>query len=139
MANLPPDRRSDVPTYESSGWLVFAAIMLVIGGAMKVFDAFWAFKYDDDIAEDVQTIVFERDPATWGWIWMAVGILLIVAGFYVITGARWARWIGIVAASITAIAVFPWIYYQPLWTSISVALMVVTIAALATDGGPRGA
>lgn len=106
---------------------------------MKVFDAFWAFKYDDDISEDVQTIVFERDPATWGWIWMAVGVVLIVAGCSVLVGAQWARWVGIVAASLAALAFFPWIYFQPIWTMFSVTLMIVAIAALALEAGPRSA
>jgi hypothetical protein len=29
----------------------------------------------------------------------------------------------------------PWIYYQPLWTMLSVTLMVLTIYALAAHGG----
>jgi hypothetical protein len=64
-----------------------------------------------------------------------VGIVLIAAGFAVVTGAEWARWFGIAAASIGAITFLPWIYYQPLWTVLSVALAVLVIYALGAYGG----
>ena len=120
-----------------AGWLAFAAALLVISGAFKILDAIYAFKYDDEISENVQTIVFERDPAAWGWIWLIVGIVLIAAGFAVVTGAEWARWVGIVAAGIAAIMYLPWIYFQPIWTILSVTLAVLVIYALAAYGGRR--
>jgi hypothetical protein len=120
-----------------ANWLAFAAAMLAVSGIFKIFDALWAFKYDDDVSEEVQTVLFERDLASWGWVWLVVGIVLIAAGFAVVTGAEWARWVGIVAASIAAITFLPWIYYQPLWTVLSVGLAVLVVYALAAYGGQR--
>jgi hypothetical protein len=54
-----------------------------------------------------------------------------------VTGAEWARRVGIVAASIATITFLPWIYYQPLWTILSVSLAVLVIYALAAHGGRR--
>ena len=48
---------------------------------------------------------------------------------------QWARWVGIVTAGVSAISFFPWIYYQPLWTILSVVLAVLVIYALAMYGG----
>jgi hypothetical protein len=50
--------------------LAFAAALLAVSGIFKIFDALWAFKYDDDVSEEVQTVVFERDLTSWvgcGW------------------------------------------------------------------------
>jgi hypothetical protein len=105
-----------------------------VSGIFKILDALWAFKYDD-VSDQVQTVLFERDLTSWGWLWLTVGIVLIAAGFAVVTGAEWARWVGIVAASIAAITFLPWIYYQPLWTILSVTLAVLVIYALAAHGG----
>jgi len=124
---------------QGTGWIVFAASILAIGGAMKIFDAIWAFMYDDEVAEPVQTILFEEDLTSWGWVWLAVGIGLIVTGACVASGAQWARWVGLVAASLGAIAAMPWIYYQPLWTVLSVLLMILVIYALAAHGARRDA
>jgi hypothetical protein len=117
--------------------LSFAAALLVVSGIFKILDALWAFKYDDDVSDEVQTVLFENDLASWGWVWLGVGIILILAGFAVVSGSQWARWVGIVAASLAAISFLPWIYYKPLWTILSVTLAVLVIYALAAYGGPR--
>lgn len=126
-----------VLTPRAAGWLSFAAALLVVSGVFKILDALWAFKYDDDVSDEVQTVLFENDLASWGWVWLVVGIILILAGFAVVSGSQWARWVGIVAASLAAISFLPWIYYQPLWTILSVTLAVLVIYALAAYGGPR--
>ena len=126
-----------VYTPRGAGWLAFAGTMLVVSGVFKIFDALWAFKYDDEVSEEVQTVVFENDLQSWGWVWLVVGIVLVLAGIAVVSGAEWARWLGIVTAAVAAIAFLPWIYYQPLWTILSVTLAVMVIYALATYGGRR--
>jgi hypothetical protein len=126
-----------VLTPRAAGWLSFAAALLVVSGVFKILDALWAFKYDDEVSGEVQTVLFEHDLTSWGWLWLGVGIVLIAAGFAVISGAQWARWTGIVAASIATMLFLPWIYYQPLWTILSVTLAVLVIYALAAYGGPR--
>jgi hypothetical protein len=118
-----------------SGWLSFAAAVLIVSGLYKIFDAIWAFRYDGEATAPERTIIFERDLAAWGWVWLVAGILLIAAGLAVVTGAEWARWVGIVAASLTALAAFAWIHYQPIWTITSVALSLLVVHALARYGG----
>lgn len=126
-----------VYTPRGAGWLAFAGTVLVVSGVFKIFDALWAFKYDDDVSEEVQTVVFENDLQSWGWVWLVVGIVLVLAGIAVVSGAEWARWVGIVTAAVAAIAFLPWIYYQPLWTILSVTLAAMVIYALAPYGGRR--
>jgi hypothetical protein len=131
------DESAESPPPPGIRWLAFAAALLAVSGIFKILDALWAFKYDDERSGEVQTVLFERDLSSWGWVWLVVGILLIAAGFAVVTGAEWARWVGIVAASIATITFLPWIYYQPLWTILSVTLAVLVIYALAAYGGSR--
>jgi hypothetical protein len=59
-------------------------------------------------------------PRVAGWLAFA-GALLVVSGAFKILDALF----------------LPWIYYQPLWTILSVALAVLVVFALATYGGPR--
>jgi hypothetical protein len=120
---------------EGEGWILFAGVMLLTSGIFKIFDALWAFKYDDEVSDQVQTIFFERDLASYGWLWLFVGIVLIAAGVAVIGGAQWARWIGIIAASVAMIAYFPWIYFQPFWAMISMTMAFLVIYGLAVYGG----
>jgi hypothetical protein len=127
------DERAYTP--RGAGWLAFAATMLVVSGVFKIFDALWAFKYDDEVSEEVQTVLFENDLQSWGWVWLIVGIVLVLAGIAVVNGAEWARWFGIVVAALAAMSFLPWIYYQPLWTILSVTLAVMVIYGLAAYGG----
>jgi len=112
-----------------------AAALLIVSGIFKILDGLWAFKYDEERSEEVFTVIFERDLIAWGWVWIAMGVLLIAAGLSVVTGAEWARWVGIIAAGLATITFLPWIYYQPLWTILSVSLAVVVIFALVSYGG----
>jgi hypothetical protein len=120
-----------------AGWLAFAGTLLVVSGAFKILDALWAFKYDDEVSGEVQTVVFEGDLTAWGWVWLGVGIVLIVAGIAVVGGSEWARWFGIVVATLAAISFLSWIYFQPLWTILSVSLAIMVIYGLAAHGGRR--
>ena len=119
------------------GWLTFTSSLLVIMGIFKILDAIWAFKYDDEVSESVQTIVFERDLAAWEWIWLLLGILLIVAGFAVVKGMEWARWFGIVVLAVAAIANYSWIVWAPLWTLVLEGIYGAAIYGLMVYGGRR--
>ena len=122
----------------AAGWLAFAGTLLIVGGAFKILDALWAFKFDDERSAEVQTVVFEGDLNAWGWVWLGIGVVLIIAGIAVVSGSEWARWFGIFVAAVAAIGFLPWIYFQPLWTILSVALCVMVVYALAMYGGKSG-
>ena len=67
---------------------------------------------------------------------LAFGIVLgLAAG--VLAGSQWARWFGILAAGLNAVAVFSGAQSYPLWTLIIFACDVLVIYALAAYGGRR--
>jgi hypothetical protein len=57
--------------------------------------------------------VVELDATTWGWIHLIVGIVVALAGFFVLTGKTWARVIAILVVSLSAIANFAFIPQLP--------------------------
>jgi hypothetical protein len=124
---------------EGEGWLLFAAIVLMTAGVMRIFDAFWAFDKDDELTTNLQVLLWDDSLDAYGWIWLVVGALLIVAGFGVLSGSQAARWFGIFMAAISAISAFLWIYAFPIWSLVGVLIAVGVIYALATYGGPVGA
>ena len=119
-------------------WLAFAAALLAVSGIFKILDALWAFKYDDEVSDQVQSVLFERDLGSYGWLWLIVGIVLIITGFAVMQGSAWARWLGIIVASLAAISYFTYIYYQPFAALTMVMLSILVIFALAIGGESRG-
>jgi hypothetical protein len=71
---------------------------------------------------------------SWGWIHLIGGVVVALAGFFVFSGALWARSIGIVLAGLSAIANFLFIPYYPFWSLLMIALDVFVIWALAVHG-----
>lgn len=124
---------------EGEGWLLFASIILITGGIMRIFDAFWAFDKDDEVTGELQVLLYDDDLAAYGWIWLVVGVLLVLAGFGVLSGAQWARWFGIVMASLASISAMLWIYAFPIWSLVGVLISFTVIYALATYGGRSAA
>ena len=70
----------------------------------------------------------------WGWIHLTVGLLVLVAGFFVFNGAVWARVVGIAAAALSAVLNFMWLPYYPVWGLIIIALDMTVIWALSVHG-----
>jgi hypothetical protein len=124
-------------TYEDDGqgWLVFASTMLGLAGILSIFDGIVALSKSKFYATSA-TYVFS-DLRTWGWITLALGVVLIVAAGGVASGSSFARWFGIFAAGLNAIGLFAFMQSYPFWSILVFALDVLVIYALARYGGKR--
>jgi hypothetical protein len=59
---------------------------------------------------------------------------VLLAGFYVMTGAMWARIVGITIASLSALGNFFFIPFYPFWALMIITIDVFVIWALAAHG-----
>src|SRR4029450_5504972 len=98
------------------GWLFFAGTVLGMAGIMRLFDALWAFRYDGVVPDELEGAVLGTSLSTYGWLWVAVGLILIGASFAVLNRSQFARWIGIFAGAGLAISALWWIPYYPVWS-----------------------
>jgi hypothetical protein len=119
---------------KGDGWLIFAAIALGIGGIMRIFDAIWAFRYHGIIPENFQGAIFGHSLKTYGWVYLAVGIVLILCAFGVVARSQISRWIGMAAGAIAAISAVWWMPYYPVWSITYVGLGAAVVYALAVYG-----
>ena len=60
------------------GWIVFAAIVFGVAGVMRIFDSIWAFRYHGVLPQHLEDAIFGTSLKTYGWVYLVVGILLIV-------------------------------------------------------------
>ena len=118
-----------------SGWLVFASIVLIVAGVMRIFDAIWAWRYDGALPDEFQEAVLGNDLDSYGWLWLIVGIVLIGAGFLVFQRSQLARWIGIIAGAIMAISAITWMPVYPVWSLMYTFVGIFVIYGLAVYGG----
>jgi hypothetical protein len=128
---------SDRDEVSGAGWLFFAGTILGIAGIMRIFDAIWAFRYDGALPEQLEGAVFGTSLTTYGWIYLIVGIVLILSSFALLSGSQFARWIGIFAGAIGAISALAWLPYYPVWSFIYILLGVLVVYAVTRYGGRR--
>ncbi|RKE17293.1 hypothetical protein [Streptomyces sp. TLI_171] len=121
----------------ATGWTVFAACMLILGGTMAILEGIGAIVNDDRYVI-TGNYVYKFDVTGWGWLHLALGILLAVAGIVLFSGAWWARALGVVAAGLNMITNFLWLPSYPFWAIIMIAVDIFVIWAL-TAGTHRQA
>jgi hypothetical protein len=120
-----------------TGWLLFAGTVLGLGGVMRIIDSIWAFRYKGSLPDGLKDGVLGSNLKTYAWMWLIVGIILIVSSALIVVGSQVSRWIGFVAAAIGGVSAMTWMPYYPVWSLTYVALAVLVFYALCRYGGPE--
>jgi hypothetical protein len=122
---------------EVSGWAVggavFAAVLMMIAGVFQVIAGLTAVIKDQFFVR-TPNYLLTFDVSRWGWIHLAFGAVLIVAGAFVLRGSLLARVVAIGLVSLSAIANFLFLPYYPFWALLIIGIDVFVIWALATYG-----
>ena len=114
-----------------SGWIGFAGWLMIIVGALDFFEGLIAvIRRTYYVLTPNQIVVF--DLRTWGWITLIWGIIVVFAGWGLITRVSWARWFAIVVGSLNIIGQLGFVgsAQYPLWALTVLALTVVVVYAL---------
>jgi hypothetical protein len=121
--------------HRGSGWLIFAGVMLFLAGTLNVIDGVGAITDSKFYASDAKYIFGSLH--TWGWVHLILGALLIVTTFGIWAGSEWARWAGIVLATLNAIARLLFLPAYPFWSLALFGIDLLIIYGLAVYGGHR--
>jgi hypothetical protein len=113
------------------GGLIFAATMLMVVGAFQFFQGIAAIAKGDFFVAG-PNYVYSFNTTAWGWIHLLIGAAVAVTGYFVYTGAGWARGAGIALAAFSALSQFFFLPYYPVWGLIIIAIDVFIIWSLAT-------
>jgi hypothetical protein len=68
-------------------------------------------------------------------VWLGVGILLIISSFLLLTRSQFARWIGLITATVLGLSAMTWMPYYPIWALTYVLIAVLVFYGLAAHGG----
>jgi hypothetical protein len=121
------------PSGWAVGFVVFAAVMMMLAGGFQTIAGIAAI-FEDEFFVVGPNYVYDIDVTAWGWIHLILGVILFAAGAGVLSGATWARVVGITLASLSAFANFFFIPYYPVWSIVIIALDVAVIWALSVYG-----
>jgi hypothetical protein len=124
---------TEEPSYKGAGWVLFAAIMLVMGGVLSIIWGIAAVSSSHFFLAEATYILSGLN--TWGWILMVFGVLEMLAALSVWRGGEFGRWFGIFAAGLAGLAAMMSIPAYPLWSVVLVAIDVLVIYGLAAYGG----
>jgi len=116
-----------------SGWTLFAGLMLGFAGVMNTINGILAISRSKVFADDAAYVF--SDLRTWGWIILFLGVLQLLAAFYLATGSELARWAGIGAAGLNAVGQLYFLNAQPWWSLAIFGVDILIIYGLAVYAG----
>lgn len=133
---VPRQRGQEAPPAPTGwvGWIFFAGIVMVLVGIFQIIAGVVALLNSGYYLVPASNLAVAVSYPVWGWVHLAVGIVILVTGFGVMTGQTWARVIGIVLAGLSAIVNLGFLAAFPAWSVIVIVLDVVVIYALAVHG-----
>ncbi|MGW2518328.1 DUF7144 family membrane protein [Streptomyces sp. NPDC001617] len=120
-----------------TGGAMFAGVLLLCGGVLAILQGIAALAHDD-VYGRIGSYVYELDLTGWGVIHVVLGALVAATGWGVLKGASWARFTGILLASLSLIAQFLFLPYAPVWSVVLMAIDVFVIWSLASQHETAG-
>jgi hypothetical protein len=130
----PPDATRSRP--EITPWVgvvVFAGVMLTLGGVMQGFYGLVAIINDQWPVYANQANLLLGLTA-WGWIHLVLGVIALIAGVGIVMGSALARGIGVIVAGVSMVVTFMSLPAEPLWSLTIIAVDLVIIYALIAHG-----
>jgi hypothetical protein len=116
------------------GWIFFAGIMMVMLGSFEAIVGLVAIFNDDYYLVASSGLVVSVDYTGWGWLHLILGVVAFCAGLGVMAGQTWARVVGILLATVSAVVNLAFIAAYPVWAVLVIAIDVLVIYALAVHG-----
>jgi hypothetical protein len=106
------------------GWVAFAAFMMILSGFFQAFVGLTAILKNDFFVV-TNNYLITVNITTWGWVHLIMSLVLIAAGYAVMSGKVWGRTVGVVLAVLSAVANLAFVPYYPIWS-----LLIITVDVL---------
>lgn len=116
-----------------TGLALFAGSMMIVAGIFQIVVGLTAI-LQHGFYVLTENYLFSFNVGAWGWIHLALGVLVAAGGVAVLAGQVWGRVLGVVLAALSAIANFLFLPYYPLWSMLIIAADVAVIWALTRYG-----
>jgi len=117
-----------------TGWVVFAAFMMVMIGFIQVIEGLMALINDEYYAVSSRGLAVSLDFTTWGWVHLFLGVVVFASGLGVLAGNMAARFVGVAMAGINAVVALLFIEAAPVWGLVLITVDVLVIYALTVHG-----
>jgi hypothetical protein len=116
-----------------TGWISFAAIMLIIGGSLNLLYGVIAAVNDEWVVFTNRADVY-LDVSEWGWVHIILGAIVLLSGIGLFSGNILARVVAVIVAAISLLANFFFIPVYPLWALTVIVIDILVIWAVTAHG-----
>ncbi|HEX7535958.1 MAG TPA: hypothetical protein VF391_03015 [Dermatophilaceae bacterium] len=117
------------------GWIVFAGTMMAILGIFHMFEGFIALFRHSYISFPTSGLTVQVSYTQWGWLQILAGAVVFLVGLALFTGRTWARTLGVILVSISALVNFAWATAFPVWSLTLLAIDFFILYAIIAHGG----
>ncbi len=126
-------------TYDSEasrgdGWVLFAGIMIMIVGFLNFIFGIAAIDGSSFFTDEGRYVVF-TDLNAWGWFFLIIGVLQLIAAFSIWNRHAYGRWFGILTASVNAIVILFTVNAFPFAAFMIFIIDLLVIYGLVAYGG----
>ena len=127
------DRAPAIRDDAGGGWLTFAGVLLLIVGVMNFIGGIGAIDDSKFFVGNATYVV--GDLNTWGWVILILGSVQVLTAFGLFARNGFARVVGVVFASLAAMASLLMLPAFPLWALALFTMDVLIIYGLISYGG----
>jgi hypothetical protein len=121
-----------------SGWAWFAGGLLTLVGLFQMMTGTVALAGSGYYTVPSRNLVIDASYATWGWVHLILGIVLVIAGGGVALGSTVARVVSVVLVGLSAVVNLGFLPAAPVAATLIIGLDVLLIYAITVHGGePR--
>ena len=116
-----------------TGWVVFAGVMMIMGGILWAIVGLVALFNSDWVVFGKEGALW-IDVTGWGWIHLILGLLMTLAGFLVIQGNMFGRSVAVILAMLSIVINFVWLPVYPIWSIVIITIDIFILYAVMVHG-----
>ncbi len=115
-----------------SGWVTFAAIVVLIAGMYNLLSGVAAITESDSV-KVLNEVLYGIDIETWGWFWAVIGVAQLITAILLFARRPFGASLAVAGAMISATFTIFLIFVAPLWAITVVALDIGIIWAITAN------
>jgi hypothetical protein len=124
----------DPDVHPGAGWILFAGVMLTLAGILNVIWGIAAIDGSSFFTDEGRYVLFDG-LNTWGWFFLIVGILQLVAAFSIWNGGAYGQVFGIFSAGLNTIILLFTVNAFPFAAFMLFIVDILVIYGLVAYGG----
>lgn len=114
------------------GWVVFAAVLLLLLGTMNILEGLAALGNAKFFVHDAHYVF--GSLRTWGWVAVIIGVLQLLVAVGIFMKNQLSRWTGVVILGASALAQLLMMPAYPFWSLTLFAIDILAVYGLIAYG-----